>query len=242
MPCREPRQPLTGTEDPVLAVRATDAPRVLVINPNSSASCTATIRDALRPFTWPGGPRFEVERLPDGPAAIATWRDWYAVSGPLLRHVAASDADGFLIACASDPAIDLLRAEDPRPVFGALRSAIGAAVARAERFGIVAFVAASVARHRRVLQSMGLEARCVASLPLDLPMESLSSEAGTRSRLLAVGLALRERGAEAVVLGCAGMAGHRHFLEAELGLPVIEPVQAAATQAILAFGNACDHS
>lgn len=213
-------------------------PRILVINPNSSEACTATIRDALAPLADGQGAAFEVETLPDGPPAIATWQDWHAVAGPLLRRVEAAEASGppsaYVVACASDPALDLLRAATPRPVFGALRAGIASALVRADRFGLVAFVAASVPRHRRVLQAMGLEHRCTASLPLDLPMEALTHPDACRPRLLAVALELRDRGAEAVVLGCAGMAGHRRFLEGAAGLPVIEPVQAAAVQAMLA--------
>jgi Asp/Glu/hydantoin racemase len=37
-----------------------------------------------------------------------------------------------------------------------------------------------------------------------------------------------------VILGCAGMAGHRSAVEEACGLPVIEPCQAAAALAIQA--------
>ena len=212
--------------------------RILVINPNSSAACTAGIRDALAPLMTAEAPHFDVETLEDGPPAIATWRDWHAVAEPLLRRIEAKEAhrpaSAYVIACASDPAVDLLRSVTARPVFGALRAGIAAGVARADRFGLIAFVAASVPRHRRVLQAMGLEHRCVASLPLDLAMETLTHPDACRQRLVAVARELRERDAEALVLGCAGMAGHRRFLEDAAGLPVIDPVQAAAVQALLA--------
>ncbi|MBT6087834.1 MAG: Asp/Glu racemase, partial [Rhodospirillaceae bacterium] len=39
-------------------------------------------------------------------------------------------------------------------------------------------------------------------------------------------------GASSIILGCAGMARHREPLEAEIGMPVIDPVQAAVTMAI----------
>ena len=42
------------------------------------------------------------------------------------------------------------------------------------------------------------------------------------------------RGAEAVVLGCAGLAGHVGAAEDAAGLPVIEPCRAAGAQALLA--------
>lgn len=211
--------------------------RILVINPNSSEACTSAIRASLAPFAA-AGPSFVVETLRDGPPAIATWRDWHSVAGPLLRRVEAAEASGppdaYIIACVSDPAVDLLRSFTPRPVFGALRAGIAAAMARADRFGLVAFVGASVPRHRRVLQAMGLEHRCAASLPLDLPMDTLTHPDACRPRLMLVAQELRGRGADVVILGCAGMAGHRRFLEDAAGLPVIEPVQAAAVQALLA--------
>ncbi|MFX5718303.1 aspartate/glutamate racemase family protein [Acinetobacter baumannii] len=39
-------------------------------------------------------------------------------------------------------------------------------------------------------------------------------------------------GAGVIVMGCAGMARHRKPLEAALGIPVIDPTQAAVTMAI----------
>ncbi len=36
------------------------------------------------------------------------------------------------------------------------------------------------------------------------------------------------------MLGCAGLAGHAAFVAAQVGLPVIEPCQAAAAQALAA--------
>ena len=208
--------------------------RILVINPNSSEDCTDGIRAALHRFAAPGLPRLDVVTLAEGPPAIASWRDWHSVAEPLCRRVEAEDADAYVIACVSDPAIPLLRSITPRPVLGALRSAIAAAVARAERFGLIAFVDASVARQRLVLQAMGLEARCVGSLPLNLPMDRLVDPAAPRARLAEAARALADRGAESIVLGCAGMAGHRQFVQDAVGLPVIEPCQAAAAQAILA--------
>ena len=54
-------------------------------------------------------PQLEVVTLRDGPPAITTWRDWHAVAEPLCRQVETDAADAYIIACVSDPAIDLLR-------------------------------------------------------------------------------------------------------------------------------------
>ncbi len=43
-----------------------------------------------------------------------------------------------------------------------------------------------------------------------------------------------EKGADVLVMGCAGMARYRTRLEDALGLPVIDPTQAAAGMSITA--------
>jgi Asp/Glu/hydantoin racemase len=55
----------------------------------------------------------------------------------------------------------------------------------------------------------------------------------TLDRMIEVGGELRDQdGAEAIVMGCAGMARHRKSLEAALGVPVIDPTQAAVAMAL----------
>ena len=58
-------------------------------------------------------------------------------------------------------------------------------------------------------------------------------EAGTLAKMIDIGRALRdEDGARAIVMGCAGMARMRRPLEDALGIPVIDPTQAAAAMAL----------
>lgn len=211
--------------------------RILVINPNSSVSCTQGIDVALDGFRAPGLPRIEVTRLEDGPPAIVTWRDWFSVAEPLCRMVEREPAAAYVIACVSDPGVDAVRLATRAPVFGSLRSAVAAAMARADRFGIIAFGDPSLQRQRRTLMAMGVEARLLGHIPLNLPMEVLTDPAAPRAALVAAGRRIAEMGAEAVILGCAGMASHRAAVEQACGLPVIEPCQAAlalAMQAVVA--------
>ncbi|HWL82167.1 MAG TPA: aspartate/glutamate racemase family protein [Roseomonas sp.] len=208
--------------------------RILVINPNSSRSCTQGIAESLAPFAAPGRPPFEVVSLVEGPPAIVTWRDWFSVAEPLCRMVETEPALAYIIACVSDPGLEAVRTATQRPVFGPFRAAAAAALARAERFGVIAFVEASKARQRRALQAMGAEGRLAASIALNLPMETLTDPQAARAALCDTARQLVARGAETVILGCAGMAGHRAAVEDAAGVPVIEPCQAAAVQALLA--------
>lgn len=208
------------------------AERILVVNPNSSRSCTAGIAAALAGFAAPGLPRLEVTRLADGPPAIVTWRDWSSVVEPLCRLVEREAAAAYVIACVSDPGVDAVRTVTRAPVFGPLRAAVAAALARADRFGIIAFADPSLVRQRRALQAMGVEGRLLGHVPLNLPMEVLTDAVAPRAALIAGARRIAEGGAEAVILGCAGMAGHRAAVEDACGLPVIEPCQAAAALAL----------
>jgi Asp/Glu/hydantoin racemase len=208
--------------------------RILVINPNSSLSCTDGIAAAIAPFAAPGLPRLDVTRLPDSPGAIVTWRDWYGVAEPLCRMVESEAADAYVIACVSDPGLEAVRTVTDKPVFGPLRCAVAAAMMRGERFGIIAFTDKSKPRQRRALQSMGVETRLAGTIPLNLDMEVLTDPVAPRVRLADAARELVAMGAESVILGCAGMAGHRAFAEQACGVPVIEPCQAAVAQALLA--------
>ncbi len=210
-------------------------PRILVINPNSSAACGAGIDAAVAPFRTTGGPAIDAISVPDGPPAILSWRDWHAAVEPMCRVVERQAADAIVIACASDPGLEAVRALTGRPVLGVFRCAIAAAAARAERFGVIAFVDASLGRHALAFRSMGLEARLAGEVALNVSMDTLLDPAAARGRLIDAAKRLVQHGAGAVVLGCTGMAGHRAAVEQAAGVPVVEPCQAGVAMAWLAL-------
>jgi allantoin racemase len=206
--------------------------RILVVNPNCSTDCSAGIDWAIAPFRFAGGPRIDVATVAEGPPAIYSWRDWHVVVEPMCQLVRREAADVYVIACASDPGLEAVRAATDRPVFGVFRSAIAAAVARAERFGVIAIVEASKARHLLALRAMGLESRLAAEVALNVTMDELLDPDSARSRLIDAAKQLTACGAEAVVLGCTGMAHHRAAIADACGVPVIEPCQAGALLAL----------
>jgi allantoin racemase len=208
--------------------------RILVVNPNSSVACSDGILAALAPFRLVGGPDFDVVTLREGPPAIYDWRDWHSVVEPLCRLIEREPADAYVIACASDPGIEAARATTRRPVFGVFRCAVAAAVARAERFGVIAIVDASKARHLAALRAMGLEGRLAAEVALNVSMDTLLEPEAARTRLIEAARGCAAAGAETIILGCTGMAHHRAAVEDAIGMPVIEPCQAAAAIALTA--------
>jgi allantoin racemase len=152
-----------------------------------------------------------------------------------LRRLIESDniASAFVIACYSDPGLHVCREGTDRPVFGIAECGVLTALTRAETFGVIAIAQRSIRRHIRYLRQMGLTDRLAGERPLEISVAETAAGEGTLARMIEVGRALKEQdGAGAIVLGCAGMAGLRTALEDALGIPVIDPTQAAATMAL----------
>ncbi|MFN3852944.1 MAG: aspartate/glutamate racemase family protein [Phreatobacter sp.] len=209
-------------------------PRILVINPNSNEAVTEGLRQAVRPLAFAEGPEIVCETLAEGPFGIETQEHVESVALPLRRRVeAANDADAFVIACYSDPGLHVAREGTSRPVFGIAESGVLTALARADRFGVIAIKSRSIPRHIRYLRQMGLMDRLAGERPLEMSVAETASGDRTLERMIEVGRELKDRdGAGAIVMGCAGMARHRKPLEEALGIPVIDPTQAAVTMAI----------
>jgi allantoin racemase len=207
---------------------------ILVINPNSNPAVTAGLDAALATLRLADGPSIRCTTLAEGPFGIETQKDVEQVALPLRRLVEQDNAaDAFVIACFSDPGLHVCREATRRPVFGINECGVLTALSRGDRFGIIAIAAKSIPRHRRYLRQMGLDGRLAGERALEMSVAETASGENTFARMETVGRALVEQdGADVVVMGCAGMARHRRPLEAALGVPVIDPTQAAVAMAI----------
>ncbi len=203
-----------------------------MINPNSSEVVTRAIDAALQPLRLVGGPVIETMTLTEGPPGIASQRDADSVVVPLQRVVAQSTADAFVLACFSDPGLYGVReAASGRPVMGIAEWGILRALTLGERFGIIALSAASIRRQQRYVRLMAVSDRYAGSRAVAATAAE-TAEAKAFGALRAAGHHLLADGADCIVLGCAGMAAHRAGLEQALGVPVVEPSQAAVVAAI----------
>ena len=209
-------------------------PRITVINPNSNRVVTAGLAEALKPLMFADGPEIVCETLAEGPFGIESQADADSVTMPLRRFVESDNASAaFVIACYSDPGLHVCREATTRPVLGIAECGVLTALTRAETFGVIAIAQRSIRRHLRYLRQMGLIDRLAAERPLDMSVAETASGEGTLNKMILLGRALRdEDGAGAIVMGCAGMARHRSALEDALGIPVIDPTQAAVTMAL----------
>ena len=209
--------------------------RILVINPNSTEACTQGIDEAIAPLRMAGGPQIECMTLKEGPPGVQTQADVESVVQPLARTVSARDNDcsAFVIACFSDPGLHACREATRKPVLGIAESGILTALTLGQRFGVISILKTSIPRHLRYIGQMGMQARFAGDRAVGLGVVELTDEARTLSRMIDAGTELRDKdGADVLVMGCAGMARYRDRLQQAIGVPIVEPTQAAVAMAI----------
>ena len=211
--------------------------RILVINPNSSEGMTRDIDTAIAPLRFADGPKIECLTLAEGPPGIETDADVGTVIDPLCRLVSSLEKDtaAFVNACFSDPGLAEIRAITKRPTFGIAESALVTALAHGQQIGILSILPASVARHPRLIDRLGISERIAGDLSINLGIDELNDSDRTFKRLRLIARQLRrEYDADVLVLGCAGMSQYRAQLAHHMEIPVIDPCQAAVGMAITA--------
>jgi allantoin racemase len=207
--------------------------RISVVNPNTTQSMTALIEAEARRVAAPD--TVVTGRTPAmGPASIESHYD-EALAVPGLLQVVREDteADAFVLACFGDPGLDAAREAASRPVIGIAEAAMKTASLLGRSFSVVTTLSRTVGRAWDLARVYGLERQCAGVHACDIPVLELEED---RDRTYAVILsfaktAMAQDGSDAVVLGCAGMAGLPELLSAELGVPVVDGVAAATVMA-----------
>lgn len=212
------------------------SPRCIsVINPNSSQSVTDGIAAAIADLDPIDDIEVRCETLSEGPPAIESDADCAAVVGPLTHRIShnVDHADVHVIACYSDPGLAEATAAANTPVLGIAESAMRTAVEMGERFGVISILDASIPRHLKYVDALGLTSHLAGDRAVGLGVLELEAAADGLERMIETGRKLRDvDGAGALVLGCAGMASARREIHKALDIPVIEPCQAAVQRGI----------
>ncbi len=209
---------------------------VLVINPNSNPTVTLGIDEALTPLRSQEH-NIRVINLEGTPFGIQSQSDVDSVAMPTAERIRQENPnyDAFVIACFSDPGLYVSRELSAKPVFGIAQSGMLTALALGQAVGVISILSTSIARHWRFYRALGLANMVVGDVAIDTPVAELADEDRVFQRMLNAGQQLKEKhGADVLVMGCAGMARYRAPLEADLGLAVVDPTQAATGMALAA--------
>ncbi|MCX2721083.1 aspartate/glutamate racemase family protein [Roseibium salinum] len=207
--------------------------RILVVNPNSTGSMTAKIAAAARRVARPDT-QIVATNPADSPPSIQGFLDAALCVPGLLDEVRrARDYDAVVVACFDDTGVDALRCVVDVPVIGIGEAAYHAAAMVSTKFSVVTTLSRSVAGLEANLLRYGLDRRCGRVRASDVPVLKLEEgDETTIDRIRReIEAAITEDGAEAIVLGCAGMTDLMSRLSEEFQVPVIDGVTCGVTMA-----------
>jgi allantoin racemase len=207
-------------------------PRLLVVNPNTSQSMTATVRVSAESVARPLGVHVDTICASSGPESIEGRFDEivsaYWTLDTVMRVV--DRYDGIVVACFSQHVvIEGIREATEIPTVGILEAAVLYALPLGARFSVVTTSPRWEPLLADGLRALGLHERCasvrssgLAVLDLDrLPHQEVLGCLAEQAEL-----AVARDGAEVIVLGCAGMAGLQDAVAQRVHVPVIDAVAA----------------
>jgi allantoin racemase len=203
--------------------------KILVVNPNTTTSMTDKAVKVAKMVA-----RSDTEIIgdtsADGPASIQGFLDAaVCVPGLLAAVKRHKGVDAIIIACFDDTGLDAVRCMVDVPVIGIGEAAFHAAAFVSNKFSVVTTLSRSVPGLENNLQRYGLAQKCVGVRATDIPVLKLEDDdRGFLSTIKQeINMAITEDHAEAIVLGCAGMADLMQELSEEFGCPVIDGVTVA---------------
>ena len=202
--------------------------KIKLINPNTTWSMTKSIENCAKKYANEGTAVYAVS--PDiGVNSIECYVDEYlAIPGVLQEIVKGEEegADAFVIACFGDPGLEAAREITDKPVVGIAEAAMATAKMIAPYFSIVSVLDRSVKITEDLVKGYGAKDFCksIRSTGLSVLDFGTNIEKGLEALKEQSMIAVKEDGAECILLGCAGFVDFVEDLKQSLGVPVLDGV------------------
>ena len=193
----------------------------------------------------------EIQNLDRGTASIESTYDEALASPDIIEKVIQAEKDGFdgvFVDCFGDPAVDAAREMVSIPVVGGFQPAVLTACLLSSSWSVVTVLQSVVPMIRGLARKLGVESNISSVRYINTPVLELSDKVVLQKKLSnEIELAVKNDGAESVIIGCTGMLGLAADLEKiskEKGfhVPVIDPTGVAIGFLELLVRNRISHS
>lgn len=199
--------------------------RILVINPNTTQAMTDEIGQVARTAAA-AGTEIDCVSPESGPRSIEGYTDEVLAAYHTVDLVAQTKGryDGYVIACFGDPAIAACREISDVPVVGIAEAAFHMASLVAYKWSIVTVLPRVKPFMEEVVHRNGMEHKCasIRCTPLTVLEIEQDIERTKRMMLDEARDAIANDGAEAILLGCAGLGPIDKTMQEALGVPVFD--------------------
>jgi allantoin racemase len=217
--------------------------KIIVVNVNTSESMTGVIAAGARRYASPGT-QIEALRPYFGPQAVdCAFESYLSAVGVMDRVLAYREPyDAVVLAGFGEHGRDGLQELISQPVVEICEASAQVAMLIARTFSVITTLRRSVPAIEDRLKLAGLLDRCASVRASG--MSTLEVDADPRDAVRGIveqaRIAVEQDHAEAICLGCAGMAGLEQAITAELGVPVVDGIGAAVRlgEAVVGLGLA----
>nr|WP_299379976.1 aspartate/glutamate racemase family protein [uncultured Halomonas sp.] len=204
---------------------------IRVINPNTTATMTATIDAAAKRIAAPGT-QVSSTNPASGPVSIESHFDEAISAVGVIEEVMKGEqekVDAYIIACFGDPGLLAARELTRAPVIGIAEAAFHMATLISTRFSIVTTLGRTGIIAEHLLDMYGFSHHCRRVRAAEIPVLDLEDDSDVAlTRIIDECKRARdEDNIGAIVLGCGGMADLTAQISDAVGLPVVEGVTAA---------------
>jgi Asp/Glu/hydantoin racemase len=209
--------------------------KILVVNPNISASVTALI-EAEAARTASVGTELVMRTAASGVAYIETHFE-SLIAGAAIAEILAEegpDVDAVVIAAFGDPGLPGLKEILDVPVVGISEAAFSTACLLGQRFSIVAISERIAAWYRDCVERNGLGSRLASIRSLSRPLRGVDSvQQDFGEELVRLANKVVDDGADVVILAGAPLAGLAREVVDRIPVPVVDGISAGVAQAEL---------
>lgn len=200
--------------------------RILVISPVVSQELLKGDEEYFKGLADPGTD-VEVVKLAKGPTSIETFHDVVYAGPEILRRVRekSDSVDAIMINCFADPALDAARELTDKVVLGPAETSMSVALHLGAKFSVISVLPNTASWVRWQATKLGIASRLASAIGLDISVLDLKKDPKQTAREIAKAakVAIERDEAEAIVLGCTGMAAVAQAVREQLPVPLVEP-------------------
>ena len=183
--------------------------KILIINPNSDAETDERLRKKAAAFVR-GAYQVDVTHVAATPKLIATPEDAAKGLPEMMELVRQGEEyDAFIVACHSDPNLEVLQAITDKPVVGIAEASMKIASMNCHSFAVIS-----------------PSARSISPKP-PLARKYLCQDNDSENLCRAAERAVEHSHVDGIVLGCANYANADAYIEKKLGVKVFDGVACA---------------
>lgn len=202
--------------------------RILVINPNTSVEMTKQCELTVKSIK---SANFDVDVISPsyGPRSLESFYEYTLAGFASIREYKnySKEHHGVLLACFGDPCLYGLKNVTTCPTIGIAEASFAVSCVMGQRFGLLVTTKSAIPMMFDLVRQYGFESRCASIETINTSvLDTEANKAESINKLIEAGKTAIAKGAEVLILACAGMTGMKSKIEEELSVPVIDPVEA----------------